>query len=157
MISIICILGKNKAIGSHNKLIWDIPPDMQRFREITFGHPVVMGRVTYETIGRPLPGRTNIIVTHDQNFRAPRCLIAHSLKDALKMAKKINREEIFVIGGGQIYKETMPAADKLYLTIVNDEPSADTFFPDYPEFSKIVKEEDHEYHGIRYKYLELIK
>lgn len=156
MISIICAIGKNNEIGFQNKLLWDIPDDMQHFKDITTGHTVVMGQKTFESIGKPLPKRHNIVVTLDKNFKTDDCEIRYSLEDVLKEGKN-KSEEIFIIGGGQIYKQSVPYADKLYLTIVDDSPEADTYFPDYSEFKNIVKEEDKEYNGLKYKFIELTK
>lgn len=156
MISIICAIGKNRAIGRNNKLLWDIPEDMDHFKKTTMGHPVIMGGNTFLSIGRALPGRKNIIVTRDIDFIAPGCEISHSLEDILKKYKN-SAEEAFVIGGGQIYAQALPHADKLYLTIVEDEPAADTYFPDYSEFGTIVSESSHESCGLKYKFIELVK
>jgi dihydrofolate reductase len=142
MISIICIIAKNRAIGFQNKLLYDIPEDMKHFKEITSGHPVIMGERTFHSMNdRPLPNRVNIILTLDKKFTAPNCLVAHSMEESIEIAKAQNQGEVFFIGGGQIYKQALPLADKLYLTIVDDEPKeADTFFPDYSEFKKIISE-----------------
>ena len=115
-ISLIAALGKNGVIGNENKLIWNIPSDMKRFREITSGKSVVMGRKTYESIGRPLPKRKNIILTRDKNYKAEGCIVVHSLENALKEA---GDGEIMVIGGAQIYSEFLPIAHRLYLTIID--------------------------------------
>ncbi len=156
MISIICAIGKNNEIGFQNKLLWDIPDDMKHFKDITMGHTVVMGQKTFKSIGKPLPNRHNIIVTLDKNFKANGCEIKYSLEDVLKEGKN-KSEEVFIIGGGQIYKQSIPYADKLYLTLVDDSPEADTFFPNYSEFKTIVKEEKKVYNGLNYKFIELIK
>lgn len=157
MISIICAIGKNLAIGRKNKLLWDIPDDLKHFKAITSGHTVVMGQKTFESIGRPLPNRTNIVVTKDTNFQAPGCVISYSLEDVLKVAKT-KVEEIFIIGGGEIYRQSLPFASKLYLTIVDDAPTdADTFFPDYSEFKKIVSQEDKKFDGLSYSFIELTR
>lgn len=157
MISIICVIGKNNAIGRSNRLIWNLPADLKRFREITSGHPIIMGRKTYESIGRPLPNRTNIVISRDQSYRAEGCIVVTSLETALEKAKAVEKEEVFIIGGGEIYRQALPACDKLYLTVVEDEPEADTFFPDHAEFTKIIKEETGEENGLKYKFIELEK
>lgn len=157
MISIIVVIAKNRAIGRDNKLLWDIPEDMERFKKITMGHAVVMGGKTFESIGRPLPGRKNIVVTLDRDFKAPGCEVKYSLDEVLDWAKKSD-EEIFIIGGGQIYKQSLPKADKLYLTVVDDVvEDADTFFPDYSEFKNVVYERDSRDENNKYKFLELTK
>lgn len=157
MISIICALGKNNAIGRNNKLLWHIPDDLRNFKKITSGNVIVMGRKTYESIGNPLPNRTNIIITRDKKFKADGCLIKHSLDEVLQEAKIYKDKEIFIIGGGQIYEQALPHTEKLYLTIVDDEPEADTFFPDYSQFKNIISEENYEQKGIKYKFIELTK
>ena len=156
-LSIIAAIGDNKALGKDNKLIFRISEDLKRFKEITSGHPIIMGRKTFESIGRPLPNRTNIIVTRDKDFKVDGCEVAHSVEEAVEVAKKVEDIEIFIIGGGQIYKQSITFADKLYLTIVEGEPEADTYFPDYAEFKKIILEESHETDGLKYKFLELEK
>ncbi len=154
MLSIICILGKNREIGFQNKLLWDIPEDMEHFRRLTWGHTVIMGDRTFESIGRALPGRKNIVVSRDKNYQAPDCEVNNSLEDLLHWAKS-QPEEIFVIGGGQIYKQALPFAEKLYLTLVDDSPLADTFFPDYSrDFVQVKSSEQKEYKGIKYKFTE---
>lgn len=156
MISIIVAIGKNRAIGKDNKLLWDIPEDMAHFKKITTGHTVIMGAKTYQSIGRPLPNRKNIVLSQDENFEAPGCEVRHSLGEMLDEYKNSN-EEVFVIGGGMIYKLALPYADKLYLTIVEDSPEADTFFPDYSEFKKVVSEENKANEQYKFKFLELTK
>ena len=142
-ISIICALGSNGAIGRGNELLWRISEDLKRFKRITTGHAIVMGRKTYESIGRPLPNRTNIILTRDESYIADGCVVVHSLDDALAVAVKCPAtDEVFIIGGGEIYKQAMGMADRLYLTLVDDAPEdADTFFPDYSEFASVVEKE----------------
>jgi len=168
MLSIICAIGKNRAIGRDNKLLWDIPHDLQHFKDITSGHPVIMGRKTFESIGRPLPGRTNIIVTRSESDYRSVVLVTHSLEEAIEKAsayakasvdkKEIDSEEIFVIGGGSIYAQAISLADKLYLTVVDDiVEDADTFFPEYSQFNKIIKEEHFETDKFKYSFIELEK
>jgi len=141
-ISIICALAENRTIGKESTLLWKIPEDMQRFRQITAGHPIIMGRKTYESIGQPLPNRTNIIITRDETYKATGCIVVNSFDEALEQAKKVEHNEIFIIGGGEIYRQAMPITDKLYLTIIKGSFEGDTFFPDYSDFTKeIFKEE----------------
>lgn len=154
-ISIICAIGKNLAIGKNNKLLWNIPEDMKHFRDITRGHAIIMGRKTYESIGRPLPDRLNIILTHHPFKVTEGVLFASSLEEALKMASEEETEEIFIIGGGQIYKEAMPLVNKLYLTIVDDSPEADTYFPDYSDFKKVISKQENNNGNYHFTYLEL--
>lgn len=143
MISIIAIVAKNRAIGFKNKLLYDIPDDLKHFQTITAGHVVIMGENTFHSMrDLPLPNRVNIILTLDNNFKAENCLVAHSLEESIELGKTQNKGEIFFIGGGQIYRQALPLADKLYLTIVDDKPTqADTFFPDYSEFKNTIKQE----------------
>lgn len=158
MISIIVVIGKNKAIGCNNQLLWDIPEDMARFKELTMGHPVIMGRKTHESISVPLPGRCNIVISRDKGLKIPGCQVVSSLDEAIKYSKECNgHEEIFIIGGGEIYKQALAHTDKLYLTIVDDEPEADTFFPDYSEFTKILKKEENSNEKLGYTFLEISK
>lgn len=130
MISIIAAIGKNNELGKKNALLWNMPADMKHFRETTSGHTVIMGQKTYESMGRPLPNRRNIIVTQDKNFQADGVEISYSLEDTLDSFKD-SEDEVFVIGGGQIYKQTIDKADKLYITHVDmDDKDADTYFPE---------------------------
>lgn len=158
LVSIIAAIGKNRELGKDNKLLWSLPEDMKRFREKTRNHPVIMGRKTFESIGRPLPNRLNIVVTHDRDYTGSGIEIFHSLPDAIDFAKTKDKEEVFIIGGAQIYSQGLIFADKLYLTIVDSEfPEADTFFPDYPEFTKKVFEEKNKNEDFGYTFLELVR
>jgi dihydrofolate reductase len=156
-VSIIAAVAKNRAIGKDNKLLWHISEDLQRFKKITSGHPVIMGQKTFESLGRPLPNRTNIVLTFDKSYKAAGCTVVYSIDEAVKVASEKDKEEIFFIGGGQIYAQAIKFADKLYLTLVEGEYEADTFFPDYSDFKKIILEEPHESAGYKYKFLELEK
>lgn len=157
MISIIVAIGKNRAIGRKNQLLWDIPEDMAHFKKITTGHTVIMGEKTFASIGRPLPNRRNIVVTLDKNFQAEGVEIRYSLEEVLSEYKN-KPEEVFVIGGGQIYNLSLPLADKLYLTIVDDAPTdADTFIDDYSEFKNVVSEEKVDNGKYQFTFLELTK
>lgn len=153
---IAAIASGNRALGKNNRLIYHIPEDLKRFKEITSGHPIIMGRKTFESIGMPLPNRTNIVITHDPEYYAEETEVVHSLDEALNQAHgKPGDEEVFIIGGGQIYQEAIKLADKLYLTIIEGNPEADTFFPDYSDFKKVVSEENHEKDGLKYKFLDI--
>ncbi len=133
-ISVIAAAGENGAIGAGGKIPWDLPADLKHFREITAGHPVVMGRKTFESIGRPLPKRTNIVVTTDADYRAEGCAVAHSLEEAFRLAEGApGADECFVIGGAQIYTLALPAAQKIYLTKVHGTFDGDAFFPKLDE------------------------
>lgn len=128
MISIIVAVAANGVIGCDNRLIWHISEDLKRFKRLTSGHPIVMGRKTYESLGRPLPNRTNVVVTRDADLRLDGVTVANSIEQALALFPK--EEEIFIIGGGEIYRQTIASADKLYLTLVDQSPQGDTFFPE---------------------------
>lgn len=157
MISIIVAIGKNREIGRKNQLLFNIPEDMQRFKDVTYRHTVVMGDKTFKSIGKPLPGRKNIVVTLNKNYQAKGCETRYSLDEVLNEAKKAS-EEIFIIGGGQIYKLSLPYADKLYITEVDKEVSdADTYFPDYSDFKKIIYEKKSQDKNYKYKFLELVR
>ena len=141
MISIIVAIAENGVIGDKNALLWNIKEDMRRFRTTTTGHPVVMGRKTFESIGRPLPKRTNVVVTRGGDSEFEGCLVAHSLEEAVAMFPA--DEEVFIIGGAQIYSQALAIADKLYLTIVHRDYEGDTSFPeiDYSEWREVAREE----------------
>jgi dihydrofolate reductase len=143
-ISIIAAIGaQNNALGRNNNLIWKIPGDLNRFKQLTTGHPIIMGRKTFESIGRPLPNRTNIVITRNNDFKAEGVLITHSFDEALAEAKLIEDEEIFIIGGGEIYKQALPFTHRLYLTLVHDEQDGDVYFPAYFEFQTAISREEH--------------
>jgi dihydrofolate reductase len=154
MISIIAAIDKKRGLGYQNKLLFRIPEDLKNFRRLTWGHPIIMGRKTYESIGKPLPGRTNIIITRNKDYKADGCWICHSFDSALKYARSKDKEETFIIGGGEIYKQAISIADRLYLTIVQTQIKADTFFPDYSQFNKIVAKK--KFVGTKYNYQRLV-
>ena len=153
-------MGKNRVIGDNNRLLWNIPEDLQRFKRLTLGHPVVMGRKTFEsiiaTLGKPLSGRANVVVTHNAAWNYPGVISAPSLEGALLRAEESGPEEVFVIGGAQIYEQTLPFADKLYLTIIDDEKAGDALFPPYEHlFTKKTAEEKRERQGLKYRWIDL--
>jgi dihydrofolate reductase len=123
-------MAENRVIGKNNTIPWDLPADRQRFRSLTMGHPVIMGRKTYESIGFPLEGRTNIVITRQKNFQAKGCLIAHDLRSALDLAG--NADEVFICGGGDLYRQALPLANRIYLTIIHRDQEGDVFFPHIP-------------------------
>nr|AIA18217.1 Dihydrofolate reductase [uncultured bacterium] len=185
----IAAIGANNELGHGNDLIWRIPADMKRFREKTAGHPVIMGRKTYESIGRLLPNRTNIIISREvEPFLVSHPELAMALSESERVSGSQNEipgppfggrndigsvvdsiekaidqaksqsgsEEIFIIGGAQIYTLGLPLADKLYITKINSQnPIADAFFPDFSEFTKVVFKESHNDDGLEYEFLEL--
>jgi dihydrofolate reductase len=143
MITLIVAMGKNREIGKENQLLWHLPKDLKHFKELTSGYPIIMGRKTYESIGKPLPNRTNIVISRKNDWFEEGILIVGSIKEAVKFAKKID-EEVFIIGGGNIYEQTIDLADKLEVTLVDAELGADTFFPKINE--KVWQKTNEEYH-----------
>jgi dihydrofolate reductase len=127
-VSLIVAMAENRVIGVNNTLPWRLPADLKHFRRLTTGHAVIMGRRNYESIGKPLPDRTNIVVTQNLRYQAPGCIVVHSIDEALRRAA--NDPEIFVIGGAKIYEQTLDRADRLYLTLVHATIPGDTYFPE---------------------------
>lgn len=181
-ISIVAAIGRNRELGKDNKLLWSIPDDLKRFKEITSGHPIIMGRKTFESIGRPLPNRLNIVITRNQQSvpsNQENLIKASSLEEAIRVGvqykvssiqlekgnKILNTKylipntenEVFIIGGGQIFTQALPLTDRLYLTVIDASFEADTFFPDYSQFRKTISKEDRESDGYRYSFLVLEK
>lgn len=128
MITLVVAMGLNREIGIDNQLPWHLPKDLKHFKEITSGHPIIMGRKTYESIGKPLPNRTNIVISRKKDWFEEGILIVGSIKEAIKFGQKID-EDIFIIGGGNIFEQTMDIADKLEVTEIKTNIEADTFFP----------------------------
>ncbi|MFJ7364004.1 dihydrofolate reductase [Peribacillus frigoritolerans] len=132
MISLMVAMDQNRVIGKNNKLPWHLPADLQYFKKVTMGHPIVMGRKTFESIGRVLPGRENVIVTRNQEFKAEGCVVLHDIAQ-IKMFADNHDEEVFVIGGAEIFKEILPFTDRLYITEIHETFEGDTFFPEIDE------------------------
>ena len=165
-VSIIVAMDEKRGIGKNNDLLFKIPEDGKRVREKTSGHPIVMGRKTFESLGRLLPNRTHIVVTRDpstlDNLSYQPHFVVGSVKEGVEVALRQaqgKNEEIFIFGGGQIYAESLKEnlVDRLYLTIVEGDYGADTFFPEYPEFTKVLENEKKESDGYRYAFLTLEK
>jgi len=180
-INLIVAVDDKNGMGKNGKMPWHIPADFKRFKEITMGHPVIMGRKTFESIPGPLLNRTNIIITRDPNYQNADATVVHSLGEAIKAASSkhyvLSREkekksipihdtkyklhttenEVFIIGGGQIFQEAINIADKLYLTLVEGKFDVDTYFPDYSDYKKVVFEQDGEDNGFAYKFIDLEK
>ena len=127
--SLVVAVAANRVIGRDNALPWRLPADLAHFKKVTMGHPIVMGRRTYESIGKPLPGRKNIVVTRNRAFQAPGCTVVQSLEDAWKAAG--DAEEVCVIGGTSLFEEALPIADVIHLTQVEASVEGDTYFPDF--------------------------
>jgi len=155
-ISAIAAIGKNRELGKNNKLIWRISSDLKRFKEITFGHPIIMGRKTYESIGKPLLGRKNIVITRNTDYHPTGVVVGHSLEEAIEEASRDEKKEIFIIGGADIFKKALPKVDRLYLTVVDESAQADVFFPSYSDFSNILKKREYvnDEHNYTYSILE---
>ena len=141
-VSLIVAASRNGVIGNKNKLPWHLPADLKRFKQLTLGRPILMGRKTFESIGKPLPGRTNIVITRQPGLQACGASVAHSLEEALRLCE--GQEEVFVIGGASIYKQSISFADKLYITRVHASPEGDTSFPEIKDVDwKMISSEDH--------------
>jgi dihydrofolate reductase len=158
-ISIIAAIGKNRELGKGGELVWRIPDDLRRFKSLTTGHPIIMGRKTFDSIGRALPERTNIVVTRDEAWQKGGAFKASSIEQALELAKQsAGSDEIFIIGGGEIYKQSLPFADRLCLTLIDASKDADAFFPEYENiFNKKTFEEKREFNGLKYSWINLEK
>lgn len=152
----IAAIGKNRELGQKNQLSWRIPDDFKRVKELTMGHPLIMGRKTFESIGRPLPGRTTIIITRDESHVAEGCLVVRSLEAALETARSIDTKQIFIFGGAEIYQLALPFTDRLYLTLIDAEnPGADAFFPEFAnEFTEVARHDAREHEGLTYQWVD---
>ena len=129
MLSIIVALSENNVVGKQNKLPWKLSADLKRLKAITMGHHLIMGRKTWESLGRPLPGRVNVVITSDKNYKAEGGIVVHSLKEALNVSSQ--DDEVFIFGGGIIFKEAFPIVDRIYMTRVHAYVEGDTYFPDF--------------------------
>ncbi|WP_066061270.1 dihydrofolate reductase [Neobacillus soli] len=130
MISFVVAMDENRVIGKDNQLPWYIPEDLKFFKRVTIGHPIAMGRKTHESIGRALPGRENIIITRQQGYHSEGCTVFYSIEDFVKYCHEQN-DEIFVIGGAEIFNETFEHVDRLYVTLIQEAFAGDTFFPEF--------------------------
>ena len=142
-LSLIAAMADNRVIGRDNKLPWRLSADLKHFKALTLGKPVLMGRRTFDSIGRPLPGRHNIVITRDPDYRAEGCSVVHSLEEALQAAS--DSDEIMVIGGAQLYEQLLARADRLYLTLVHAEVEGDARFPEFDsgEWQEASREDFH--------------
>jgi len=134
-LSMIAALGKNRVIGNNNKMPWHLPADLQFFKKTTMGKPIILGRKTYDSIGRPLPGRLNIVLSRDKSLKIEGCTVVNSLDEAMLVAEKQDSDEIFITGGAYLYNTYLKDADRLYLTLIDEEFEGDTFFPDYTQYN----------------------
>jgi dihydrofolate reductase len=141
-ISMIAAMGRNRVIGREGNLPWHLPEDFRFFKRKTHGHPVIMGRKTFDSMGTPLPGRHNIVITRSPELVIPGADVVHSLAEALQLAGDL--DEIFIIGGSEIYRQGLEVADRIYLTLVDEEFEGDTFFPEFDEKDwEVTHREDH--------------
>ncbi|MEN9920594.1 MAG: hypothetical protein RL538_487 [Candidatus Parcubacteria bacterium] len=159
VVIVVAMSRHQRAIGNENKLLWHIPEDLKRFKALTLGHPIIMGKKTFDSIlqilGKPLPGRTNIVMTRDQDYEYPGVKVAHSLEMALAMAEEENPKEIHIGGGAEIYRQALPYAKRLHITFVHDEPIADTFFPPFEDdFAVISESGDKEHNGLHFEWVD---
>lgn len=159
-ICVVAAIGRNRELGYRDKLLWHIPDDLKRFKALTKGHPIIMGRKTFESIfgylGKPLPERTNIVVTRDASWSYPGVVVCSSLDEAIERASALDSEEVHIGGGAQIYEQVLPRVDRLYLTVIDDTKEADTFFPSYEkEFTKVINEQAREWEGLKYRWTDL--
>lgn len=150
---------QQRAIGNRNSLLWHIPEDMKRFKALTLGHPIIMGRKTFDSIlqilGKPLPGRSTIVLTRDQDYSYPGVKAAHTLELAIAMAREENPTEIHIGGGAELYRQALPLTSKLHITWVYDEPIADTFFPPFEDDFAVTHESgDREHEGLHYEWID---
>ncbi len=136
-LAMIVAMANNNVIGLNNDMPWHLPADLQWFKKTTLGSPIIMGRKTYESIGRPLPGRLNIILSRDTELEIEGCSVVNSLEDAIKTAEEADntKDEIFITGGAHLYNKFLAEADTLYLTLIDAELEGDTFFPDYTKYN----------------------
>ena len=155
--SIICAIGKNREIGLNNQLLWHIPEDFKHFKEKTLGHVIVMGQKTFESIGKPLPNRTTIVLSNDPECNIEGVVMARTFEEVFEKAHELEKDEVFICGGGSVYAQTIGMVDKLYLTVVDGNFEADTFFPEYLDFTKIVSERKSSDEKFSYTFLELTK
>lgn len=154
-ITLIAAIGKHRELGKGGDLLWRISDDLKRFKELTTGSPIIMGRKTYESIGKPLPNRTNIIVTRDQEYQTEGCVVVNSVTAAIEAAQNTQAEKIFVIGGSEIYAAALPYADTLNLTLIDaEDPDADVFFPEFEnEFKETSRGELREHESVQYQWV----
>lgn len=157
LISIIAAVGNNqRAIGKNNQLLWHLPEDLKHFKDLTSGHPIIMGFNTFKSIGRPLPNRVNIVLNFEQ-LEIPGAIACLSLEEAIKVASKHDQKEIFIIGGGMVYERAINLADRLYLTLVDDNTEGDAHFPAYSAFNKVLSEEPGQSGNINFRFVVLEK
>jgi len=160
---IVAGIGKNtRSIGKNDQLLFHVPEDLKRFKKLTLGKPVIMGRKTFESIfkmlGKPLPNRTNIVVTSDTEYKKEGVHVAHSLEEAFRIAESENPTEIHIGGGAQLYEQSLPYVDKLFLTLFDSDKEGDTLFPEYEkDFMEVKKNGPHEYNGLEFEWVDYVR
>ena len=142
MLKILVAFDENRVIGKNNTLIWHLPADLKRFKTLTTGHVIVMGRRTFESIGKPLPNRTTIVISRQADLKIDGVIIAHSVEEAILKAKSITREDNFIVGGAEIYTLSLPLADQILVTQLHDIFEGDAFFPEIPSASWEITEKE---------------
>lgn len=159
IVSLVVAMARNRVIGRDNALPWRLPADLAYFRKVTMGHPIVMGRRTYESIGRPLPGRHNIVVSRNRAFQAPGCTVVGSLEEAWRAAG--DTDEVCVIGGTSLFRETLPVADRIHLTEVEADVEGDTYFPEFDRSDwterEVARQPADERHAYPFRIVELAR
>jgi dihydrofolate reductase len=156
-LSIIVAIAKNRVIGINNTLPWHLPEDLKRFRALTMGHHIIMGRKTYDSLGRLLPGRTTVIVTRNTDYKVAGALIAHSLQDAIALCKA--DDEVFLIGGAELYQEGLKLSNKLYITEIVLDVEGDAYFPEYSsnEWEESAREAHVSEQGLAFNYVTYVR
>ena len=153
---------RTRAIGKDNQILFHVPEDLKRFKELSMGHPIIMGRKTFESIvgmlGKPLPGRFNVVVTRDESYEYPDVAVAHSLEGAFEIAAAQQPKEIHIGGGAEIYTQALPYTDKLFLTLFNDDRPGDTSFPEYADkFGEVTRHGVRDHEGLSYEWVDYVR
>lgn len=153
---------RTRAIGKNNELLFHVPDDLRRFKELTNGHPVIMGRKTFQSIekmlGKPLPGRTNIVITRDRDYRRDHVRVAHSLEESLEIALEEGPREIHIGGGAELYQQALPYVDKLFLTLFDDDREGDAVFPEYEnDFVEVTRHGVRDTDGLAYEWVDYVR
>jgi dihydrofolate reductase len=159
LVIVVALSRSTRAIGNKNQLLWHIPADLKRFKTLTLGHPIIMGKNTFlsilEILGKPLPNRTTIVLTRDESYTYEGVKVAHSLDEAIALAQSEAPIEIHIGGGAEIYRQALPLVARLHLTLVDDAPEADTFFPDFEsDFTVTEAQPVAEYQGLTYQWVD---
>ncbi len=157
-VSSIAAIGKNRELGIKGQLLCHIPEDLKHFKELTMGKPIIMGSKTFESIGKALPGRLNIVLSSRDDYEAKGCRVVHSIQEAMSLASEHESDEVFIIGGGSVYKQVLDEdiVDRLYLTHIDEEfPEADVLFPEYLDFQKVIEERQGAGETFDYKFVTL--